>query len=95
MRHYSTKLGFVFHKSTTVVYGKNCKSYMTPYQFACSKYGKEEATKEIRDSISEYFPATGSAESILLPMAADEAIALDGLILFLRREPSALLRYFK
>ena len=51
-------------------------------------------TKEILNRISEYFPAVGSsAESDLLSLAADEAIVdLDGLFLFLRKEPTVLSR---
>ena len=89
MCHFPTKLGFIFLKGQ----GMDGEDYKTPYQSACTKYGKEEVTKEILDRISEYFPATGnSAESILLPMAADEAIDLDGLYLFLRKDPAILSR---
>lgn len=83
--HYPEKLGFVFHLGQN---GRKMRS--TAYGRACKKYGEESVRKEILDRFIQH--PTTKKDSILLSVAADEEIALDGLYLLLRRDPAAVLR---
>ena len=87
MKHFPEKLGFVFKKLRDT-HGRTIST--TPYESACLHHGREDVTNEILDHISEC-PAT-STGSLLLSLAADKAIDLDGLFLFLRHEPAVLRR---
>ena len=95
MRHYAPKLGFVFYKIRDENGDESLGEEglgITAYRLACARYGTEKVTNEVLDRISQYYPATTttSVGSCLLSLATDDEINLDGLYLFLRREPAAL-----
>jgi len=90
MRHYPEKLGFVFHVN-------ECGE--TPYDMGCKRFGNDIVTTLILDRLlsSECCSCCpdnniSSAESLLLSLSTDDAVHLDGLYFFLRREPAAFLQ---
>ena len=88
MRYFPAKLGFVFHNSKD----NEGQIYNTPYQSTCEDYGSEEVTNEVLNRILECCPSTVRVESLLLSLATNEAFHLDGLYLFLRKDPAAYLQ---
>lgn len=94
IKHFPTKLGFLFHMDV---------SDQTPFEMACVKYGSEQVTRVVRDVLSSNNNGDGDGvygdiddrmaelES-LVTLSVDETVHLEGVYFVLRRNPSIMAR---
>ena len=87
MRYFPANLGFVFHISKS----NKGRDFATPYEKACERFVREKVTKIVLDSISDCCPSDVNVDTLLLSLSTDEAFDMDGLYLFLRKDPAAFL----
>ena len=70
--------------------GRISQSKGTPYELACTNFGRDVTTELFFDCVAAAVP-TGITGPLLLSAAMKSAIHLDGLYLLLRRDPSEAL----
>jgi hypothetical protein len=85
IRHFPTKVGFLFHKDI---------KDRTPFQMACKIYGKEVVMQIVDDVVTTAITNSSSSTFMetLITAAIDETIHLDCIFFLLRKEPSVLLQ---
>jgi hypothetical protein len=97
IRYYPNKKGIslLFKGGNKTVTGPKFPKD-TPFQLACKKFGREEVTNAIEDTITHYYysddtPALDIFEA-LIAAAIDEDIHLDCVYFLMRRQPDVLLK---
>jgi hypothetical protein len=85
IQHRPMNFGFLFYTDN---------SGHTPFAMACEKFGNEEVTKVVEDTLSAKRNYTEDKKILecLISLAVDETVHLDGVFFILRRDPSIMAR---
>lgn len=93
LRHFSTNIGFMFHKNDAN--GAGAGAERTPFQIACKKYGNEEVKKILDIGLENQIIRLGETNhhhnftrTSLIIAASEEIVDIECVFMLIRRDPA-------